>query len=504
MNSAHITMVIIACGFCAAAAASAQPDKPAEPPAPAATTTPKAGAPDTPDAPEATEAAEPDAIAPIDDYPAFFPLDYSGDFLDSRALTGDWGGARTGLANDGISFRVETLQTLQGSVHGGKDTGFEYFGSADYLLEFDTYRMDLWPGGYFRVRGETPWGRNANQRIGAVSNPNFDALFPVANDPGLTTLTEVWYLQALSEELYVLGGKLDPSRLPGQNEFASDYYAHFMNTSLWQNPVTFSTIPYTAFAAGVGYKPTEWFDGATLFLDSFGSPTRSGFDTAFHSPNGLTIVQSLAFHYHLSGLKGNQRVAASWSSRDKVALEDLDRLFLAGATAPSFSRLNVPRALQPGGQLPRPARFLRRAAFARLLDPQPSSDDWMISYDFDQELYRDAEDPSRRLGVFGRFGWSPGELNPISTFYSIGLGGTGLIPTREKDRFGVGYYLMNFSNDIPGIIGLNAEQGVELFYNIEVTPWLHITPDIQVIIDPGRSDARDTAVVFGLRTQISF
>jgi len=29
-----------------------------------------------------------------------------------------------------------------------------------------------------------------------------------------------------------------------------------------------------------------------------------------------------------------------------------------------------------------------------------------------------------------------------------------------------------------------------MFYNIEITPWLHITPDLQLIIDPGASPAR--------------
>ena len=42
-----------------------------------------------------------------------------------------------------------------------------------------------------------------------------------------------------------------------------------------------------------------------------------------------------------------------------------------------------------------------------------------------------------------------------------------------------------------------------MFYNIEVTPWLHITPDLQVIIDPGGSSDNDPAIVYGLRAQMS-
>ena len=46
--------------------------------------------------------------------------------------------------------------------------------------------------------------------------------------------------------------------------------------------------------------------------------------------------------------------------------------------------------------------------------------------------------------------------------------------------------------------------GFEAYYNIEVTPWLHITPDLQVIIDPAGMDDVSTAVVAGVRMQMSF
>jgi len=438
--------------------------------------------------------------------PAWFRLDYSGDLWTRPALTGNWGGARNKLAAKGIALRVETLQFLQGNAHGGKDTNnaFRYSGSADYILEFDTQRMGLWPGGYMKLRGETQFGQSINAKVGAVSPPNFDGLLPMPDDAGLTTLTEAWFMQFLSEKLFLLGGRMDLSRLPGGNEFASDPYNQFLNTSFWQNPVTFSTIPYTTLGAGVGYAPTKWFDMITFVLDSYGQPTRTGFDTAFHSPDGVTVLQALNFHVEPFGLKGNHRFSLSWSSRDKLALEDIGRLLLSGAAGPSFPRLGL-RFLRPN----RPGfglrRFVSRSILSRLLEPKPRSDDWMISYDFDQFLYTEAEDPDQGFGVFGRFGWSPGELNPIESFYSIGLGGMGIVPTRDRDRFGVGYYMLNLSDDLPSLLGADAEQGVELFYNIEVTPWLHITPDLQVIVDPGGGfQNRDVAIVYGVRAQMSF
>ena len=53
------------------------------------------------------------------------------------------------------------------------------------------------------------------------------------------------------------------------------------------------------------------------------------------------------------------------------------------------------------------------------------------------------------------------------------------------------------------ILGLTSVgQGAELFYNIGVTPWFHLTPDVQ-IIKPA-SERVDTAVVVGFRAKADF
>ena len=137
-------------------------------------------------------------------------------------------------------------------------------------------------------------------------------------------------------------------------------------------------------------------------------------------------------------------------------------------------------------------------------DPKTRPDDWAFYYNFDQYLYTEPDDPDQGFGLFGRFGWSTGEVNPFETFYSIGLGGRGMLPTRDNDTYGVGYYYMNMSSDLPDFLGLSSEQGVELYYSIEVTPWLHITPDLQIISDPGASSDRDVAIVYGLRAHMTF
>jgi porin len=80
----------------------------------------------------------------------------------------------------------------------------------------------------------------------------------------------------------------------------------------------------------------------------------------------------------------------------------------------------------------------------------------------------------------------------------------GLIARREQDTMGVGYFYNGLSGDLknlfPRLLPLNDVQGVELYYSAAITPWFHLTADLQ-FVEPAVS-GRDTAVVLGLRGKI--
>jgi len=44
---------------------------------------------------------------------------------------------------------------------------------------------------------------------------------------------------------------------------------------------------------------------------------------------------------------------------------------------------------------------------------------------------------------------------------------------------------------------------LEIYYNVEIAPWLHISPDLQIVSDPGGSEDGGDAVLAGLRVQMS-
>ncbi len=295
-------------------------------------------------------------------------------------------------------------------------------------------------------------------------------------DTHKTTLSDVVYTQFLSETFGFSIGKID-FRGGDKNVFANNETTQFMNLAFLANPLILSFAPYSALTATLIFRPSDELTVTLTALDSFGRADTSGFDTAFHSPEGTAFFNEWDFTIKPFGQPGHQRVGVVFSTKDFTLLDQDPRL------GGPFGVLGLVRQL------------------VRDTDTRP--DDWMFYYNFDQYLYTESEDPSQGIGVFGRFGWSDGEATPIEIFYSIGVGGKGIIPERDNDTFGLGYYYADMSYDIPFILDIGDEQGIELYYNIEVTPWMHITPDVQYIIDPG-GGAYDDAIAVGIRTHISF
>ncbi|MGB5748672.1 MAG: carbohydrate porin [Desulfobacterales bacterium] len=86
------------------------------------------------------------------------------------------------------------------------------------------------------------------------------------------------------------------------------------------------------------------------------------------------------------------------------------------------------------------------------------------------------------------------------------MGGRGVIPSRENDRYGLGFFAMFESNDLKDqpILGdvLDNELGMEAFYNIALTPWLQLTPSVQYI--PPGVDRSNHSTILATRLQVDF
>jgi carbohydrate-selective porin OprB len=142
---------------------------------------------------------------------------------------------------------------------------------------------------------------------------------------------------------------------------------------------------------------------------------------------------------------------------------------------------------------------------------------WSVYYNFDQYLYETDKAAGHGVGLFARFGASDGDPNLTNYFYSAGVGGKGLIPSRPNDQFGLGYYYTDVTNPTLQVLRqtrsfLRDEWGFEAYYNVALTPWLLLTPDIQVIgpaqkqriVSLTQRESVDTAVALGVRAEVIF
>ncbi|HPD29619.1 MAG TPA: carbohydrate porin [Phycisphaerae bacterium] len=388
--------------------------------------------------------------------PTTAPAGYGGSWTEWSKATGDWGGARTALADKGITLDWGITQIVQENMHGGADTNsaIKYSGSSSLELKLDTGKMGLWPGGTFVFHGEPRWGRGINRFVGSLMPANMDALMPGGDDSCEMTLSEFFYQQVLFEgKLVLLAGKLDGSRAFDTNMFANNEETQFMNVALRNYPMIPQFIPYTTLGIGIVFNPFEWWSIRTAVVDSDGSATRTGFDTAFHGDANTSVMHEWDFTVKPFGQLGHQRVAMITSCKD----------------TPTYT----------GG--------MQNCNLA-------------VLYNFDQYLWTESEGSDQGVGIFGRFGWADKDVNPVEYFYSLGVSAKGLIPTRDRDTCGLGWYFGNASNQLAPA-GIVQESGIEMYYSIEVFPWLHISPDFQIICNPGGGNA-DTALVGGVRFQM--
>lgn len=114
------------------------------------------------------------------------------------------------------------------------------------------------------------------------------------------------------------------------------------------------------------------------------------------------------------------------------------------------------------------------------------------------------------LGWFGRIAFEPQDRNFIGFYLDTGLTYKGLIPTREGDTLGVAFAYAQLSSGAQraatdaGSVGVGAETALEVTYQAQITKWLSVQPDLQVIINPDGNQDLNNALVIGSRVSITF
>jgi porin len=402
---------------------------------------------------------------------------YTGTLGTRPALSGDWNGHRTQLAERGVTFDLTLTQITQGIVRGGKETGWAYGGRGDVVVGVDTEKLGWWKGGHLSLELEGNFGSDVNERTGALNAVNSSQTYPAVHAYGVP---ELMWTQLLSTKLGVVVGKVQTGS--DTNEFAAGKGdTQFFNLALQFDSAATVTIPYSALGVGVFFLPTgdEEFAKLKVFVvDSDGKGNSPGFDTVF---NGDTTYHAEGrVRTLVAGLTGHQLIGGAYSTKSFTALDQNVRVVIED------------RSLQE------------------------KKGSWVLYYNFDQYLYEPERGSGRGLGVFGRFGVSDGNPNPKKYFYSAGIGARGVVPGRPLDGFGIGYYYVTvghpvFTGPFATASFLRDEQGGEVYYDVAITPWARLAPDLQVVrpaqkrtVGTGQGGVKsvDTATVLGVRLKV--
>ena len=391
-------------------------------------------------------------------------------------------GIRTSLANKGITFNTQYTAEIWGNPAGGVSRGTLYTGLMTFQGDIDLQKLLGWRGASFSTR----WYWLSGQDL---STEHVGNIFTVSNIAGFHTvrMNELWLQQNfLADRISIRAGQMG-----ADSEFyVSTHAIIFLNGALSWSPTLFTNIPnggpvYPMGTPGIrlALMPVNWLSyyGAVFQGNPFPQDVnRHGFRWDLSASNGYFSIHELTFRL-------NQEPESS----------------------------SLPGTFKIGGW------------FDTAPDPNAkSTQPWNYGFHFvaDQMLYRVAHSDSlpvtdnkgqqptplsptdKGLGVFTHIGLSPQNSSFINFYIDGGATYKGLIPSRDNDVLGVaiGYgHLTTDPQTNQGTSNPGYEIVLETTYQIELTPWLSLQPDLQYVIHPSGTNI-DNALVLGARTALSF
>lgn len=388
---------------------------------------------------------------------------------ESPNLLGDFGGRRSCLADQGITYQGFLTQFYQGAAAGGNEQRFSYGGKFDNFLILDGQKMGLWQGLFVNMHAETRFGEDANRDAVGFAPVNANMLWPSLTQT--TALSGLTVTQALSEEWLVSAGKFNTLDL-----FAAMYPQSgrgidgFMNVSTLFPLTMGRALGLSVNGIGVTKLHEGQVQGSLSIADAQNSSTTIGISDMFDK--GALIIGYWRLFTDFACLPGSHAIMGEYSTRNYTSLNPIDFVF-------------VP----PLG-----------------LVASQKSETWSLGYLAEQKLWIDSCNSKRNVGLFSSWGISDGNPNPIRWSGNVSLQAHGISQCRENDSFGVAYFYTGLSNDFQNlaspIVALQDVQGGEVFYNFAVTPWMNVTPDLQ-IIQPANA-GQSTAIVVGMRGKLTF
>jgi porin len=376
-------------------------------------------------------------------------------------LTGDWGGARTALEDAGLTFNASLRLDWQSVWSGGVRERASTKTLWNINAALDLEKLVGLKGGTVYSSFQSINGRGQGDS-GALQVPSS---LEVADSRD--QIDELWYQQWLFDDfLRIKVGKVDANLEFGFPRSAGT----FSNAVLALSPtyLVMPTYPDPATSVNVFVYPTKktylgfgLYDGATA--DGFRTGTRgpATFFSDSKSDSWYMIGEGGINWDTLGGLKGGRLAGGVWHSTADFAQFD-------GGTSEGTT----------GGYI-----------IAEQTVWTPSD--------------LEAEGDTRGLTAFVRWAMADADVSVIEHNVTGGVALKGTFPGRRADEAGAMVSWARLTGDRGAGFGRN-ETAFEVYYKLQLTPAIALTPNIQYIAEPGGNKSLDDAVVGGLRLGVSF
>lgn len=396
------------------------------------------------------------------------PIPSSPEPVETR-LTKNWGGDRSFLSNQGVDLAVIYKFEVNSTLSGGTQQGTVTLGNLDLRLGFDFEKMGFGKGtsAFFYVLGNH--GGNPTDFAGD-SQGSSNIQTPIST----TKIYEGWIQQLLFD------GKL--SILAGLHDLNSEFYVTeastlYLNSSLGIGTELAQTgahgpsiFPSAAPAIRVRTEPSaNFYLQAAAFGAVASDPEQPGTHVSLRAVDGLLLISELAW---LRGAEENSKL-------------------LPGKYAVGYWNYSKPvdhLTAQTGVD----------GAGDPIMEKAVNGGIYLLA---EQSL-------SESITLFGRYGFANPEVNEFSSALGAGVTFTGLLPSRDQDRFGFAiakaWYGKEFKQTADGAGKLSAETSIEVTYHAELIRGISLQPDFQYIMHPSGDPALKNASVGSVRVEVSF
>lgn len=417
---------------------------------------------------------------------------------NSKYLTGDWQGYRTELAQQGYEFAVDYSSMVTTNIAGGydRDKTARYSDQYTFGAKLDLEKIAGIHDAQFVVSINDRNGRDITaDRIQDTRAPVIGSGAQSNYGRGQTWhIGQLWYQQKLfNKALDIKIGRM------AIGEDFDNNGCYFQNLSLCGS--------LAGHGSGVWYNTPVSQYGARIKI-LFSQVNYAQFGAFLHNPSYLTREGS--FKMNLSGRTGNMYVVE-----------------LGHHT--SLGKNNLPGSIKFGGwyNTVDAADVLNDSdgnAYIISRNPAQIHDGRYGGYLYlTQQVSRVGDDPSRGLTLFLHLAANDKYTSTMDYQGQIGGIFKGPFASRSKDYISLGVSKMNvnhrlahranLANNIKGFSDYDnpsyqpvrgAEYAAELRYSAKITPWFTISPDIQLIANPGGVNEIKDAWILGTQVNLSF